>query len=252
MTQKSILITGGTGKLGRCFATHFAKNGWNVVITSTNEERASKFIKSFSSDQNITFFISDLSQPNAANSLVQKINTEGIEINHLINNARSLDSLQVNENGFSQREHLLKEFIMHVVAPYELSVSLFQRQKDSLKTIVNIGSQYGSVAMNPSLYNGDLTQAPIQYGISKSALHHLTKELSVRFIKHGIRVNCVAFGGVEGRVDDSFKDRYSKLVPSGRMINEHEVIGPIEFLLSDSSSSITGEIIAADGGWTNW
>jgi short-subunit dehydrogenase len=118
MKKKSILITGGTGKLGRCFATHFAKNGWNVVITSTSEERASKFIKSFSCDQNITFFISDLSQPNAANSLVQKINTEGIEINHLINNARSLDSLQVNENGFSQREHLLKEFTMHVASSH--------------------------------------------------------------------------------------------------------------------------------------
>jgi|TARA_B110000879_G_scaffold212513_1_gene309144 NAD(P)-dependent dehydrogenase (short-subunit alcohol dehydrogenase family) len=252
MKKKSILITGGTGKLGRCFATHFAKNGWNVVITSTSEERASKFIKSFSCDQNITFFISDLSEPNAANSLIQKINAEGIEINHLINNARSLDSLQVKENGFSEREHLLKEFTMHVAVPYELSVSLFQSQKDSLKTIVNIGSQYGSVAVNPSLYNGDLTQAPIQYGIAKSALHHLTKELSVRFIKHGIRVNCVAFGGVEGRSDESFKGRYSKLVPSGRMLNEHEVIGPIEFLLSDSSSSITGEIIAADGGWTSW
>ena len=44
-----------------------------------------------------TFFISDLSQPNAANSLIQKINAEGIEINHLINNARSLDSLQVKD-----------------------------------------------------------------------------------------------------------------------------------------------------------
>lgn len=252
MKQQTILITGGTGKLGKCCATYFAKNGWNVVITSTNEARASEFVKSFSSDEKIIFFISDLSEVNASSLLIEKINAEGIEINHLINNARSLDSLTVNENGFSERAHLLKEFTMHVAVPYELSVGLFQNQKDTLKTIVNIGSQYGSVAVNPSLYNGDLTQAPIQYGIAKSALHHLTKELSVRFIKHGIRVNCVAFGGVEGRVDESFKERYSTLVPSGRMINEHEVIGPIEFLLSESSSSITGEVIAADGGWTNW
>lgn len=252
MKQQTILITGGTGKLGKCFATHFAKNGWNVVITSTNEERASEFVRSFSSNEKIIFFITDLSEPNASSLLIEKINAEGIEINHLINNARSLDSLQVNENGFSEREHLLKEFTMHVVVPYELSVSLFQNQKESLKTIVNIGSQYGSVAANPSLYNGDLAQIPIQYGLAKSAVHHLTKELSVRFIKYGIRVNCVAFGGVDGRSNESFKDRYSKLVPSGRMINEHEVVGPIEFLLSESSSSMTGAIIAADGGWTTW
>ena len=252
MNLQTILITGGTGKLGKCFATHFAKNGWRVVFTSTNEERATEFIKSFSNGENIKFIISDLSKPNSSDLLIQKINKEGIEINHLINNARTLDSLRVNQDGFSQRDNLLKEYIMHVVVPYELSINIFKSQKESLKTIINIGSQYGSVAVNPSLYEGDLTKAPIQYGLAKSALHHLTKELSVRFIKHDIRVNCVAFGGIKGKVDQSFEERYSKLVPNGRMLNEEEVLGPVEFLLSEASSSINGEIIAADGGWTSW
>ena len=252
MKQKTILITGGTGILGKCLSTYFVKNGWKVIITSTSEERASIFINSFSEDENISFFICDLCEPDGPDSLIQKITAQGIKVNHLINNARSLDSLKVNEDGFSERGSFLKEFTMHVVAPYELSVSLFKNQKDSLRTIINIGSQYGTVAVNPSLYNGDLLKAPIQYGVAKSALHHLTKELSVRFIKHGIRVNCVAFGGVEGRSDESFKARYSKLVPSGKMLDEKEVIGPIEFLLSDASSSLNGGIISADGGWTLW
>ena len=171
MNLQTILITGGTGKLGKCFATHFAKNGWRVIFTSTNEERATEFIKSFSNGENIKFIISDLSKPNSSDLLIQKINKEGIEINHLINNARTLDSLRVNQDGFSQRDNLLKEYIMHVVVPYELSINIFQSQKESLKTIINIGSQYGSVAVNPSLYEGDLTKAPIQYGLAKSALH---------------------------------------------------------------------------------
>ena len=252
MNQQTILITGGTGILGKCITTYFVRNGWKVIITSTNEEKASMFVDSFFDDENISFFICDLCEPDGPHSLIQKITAQGIKVNHLINNARSLDSLRVNEDGFSERDSFLKEFTMHVVAPYELSVSLFKHQNDSLKTIINMGSQYGTVAVNPSLYDGDLSKAPIQYGVAKSALHHLTKELSVRFIKHGIRVNCIAFGGVEGRSDESFKARYSKLVPSGRMLNEKEVIGPIEFLLSDASSSLNGGIISADGGWTSW
>ena len=110
----------------------------------------------------------------------------------------------------------------------------------------------GSVAANPALYQGDSTQSPIQYGLAKSALHHLTKELAVRFSSDNIRVNCIAYGGIDGRVDSTFIQRYSALAPMGRMLNEEEVIGPLEFLMTNSSSSITGHTIAADGGWTVW
>ena len=45
MTKQTILITGGTGKLGKIFSKHFADNGWKVVITSTNIEKANEFKK---------------------------------------------------------------------------------------------------------------------------------------------------------------------------------------------------------------
>ena len=62
----------------------------------------------------------------------------------------------------------------------------------------------------------------------------------------------MAYGGVEGRVDKEFVKRYSLLAPMGRMLKEEEVLGPLEFLLSNTSSSVTGHTIAADGGWTIW
>ena len=80
----------------------------------------------------------------------------------------------------------------------------------------------------------------------------MTKELAVRFAGQNVRVNCVAFGGVDGRVDDEFKSRYSALVPSGRMLTVEEIVGPIQFLTSGKSSSMTGHTIVADGGWSIW
>ena len=252
MTKQTVLITGGTGKLGSIFSNHFANNGWRVIITSTNRARAEAFKSSVSRNENIDIFVCDLTEPNASKKLVKSILAEGIEVNHLVNNARCLNSLKVGSDGFSQREEMAMEYLLDVIVPYELATNLYLLQKEALKTIVNIGSQYGSVAANPALYQGDSSQSPIQYGLAKSALHHLTKELAVRFSSDNIRVNCIAYGGVDGRVDSTFIQRYSALAPMGRMLNEEEVIGPLEFLLTNSSSSITGHTIAADGGWTVW
>lgn len=252
MKKQTILITGGTGKLGKCFAAHFSRNGYKVIITSTSEEKANAFIESSPNNRNIDYFITDLREPEASKSLIEDIGSRDIKINHLINNARSLSSLVVGENNFSSRNNLINEYLMHVVVPYELSINIYLNQKKSIKNIINIGSQYGAVAINPSLYENDLSKAPIQYGLAKSSLNHLTKELAVRFAKDGIRVNCIAFGGIDGRVDKNFKDRYSKLTPMGRMLREEDILGPVDFLLSETSSSITGEVLAADGGWTIW
>lgn len=252
MSKNTMLITGGTGKLGRIFSNHFANKGWRVIITSTSEARAKEFKSSVMQSDNIDFIICDLTEPNAPEKLIKTILDKGFEVNHLVNNARALSTLKVGSDGFSRREEMTMEYLLDVIVPYELSTKLYLLQKDSLNTIVNIGSQYGSVAPNPALYSGDSTKSPIQYSLAKSALHHLTKELSVRFSSDNIRVNCIAYGGIKGRVDSSFLKRYSELVPMGRMLNEDEVIGPLEFLVTNSSSSITGHIIAADGGWTVW
>jgi NAD(P)-dependent dehydrogenase (short-subunit alcohol dehydrogenase family) len=92
----------------------------------------------------------------------------------------------------------------------------------------------------------------LHYGVSKAGLGHLTKELAVRFADQDIRVNCVAFGGVEGRVDENFKNRYSLLCPMGRMLNEGDLAGPVDLLLSSASSAITGHTLIVDGGWSLW
>ena len=89
-------------------------------------------------------------------------------------------------------------------------------------------------------------------GVAKAALSHLTKELAIRFASKGIQVNCVAYGGVEGRVDAEFKDRYSKMVPMGRMLLEDEITWPLDALLSEKSRPMTGQTLNFDGGWTIW
>ena len=173
-------------------------------------------------------------------------------MNHLVNSARSLSFLQTDSLGQTSREDFLAEYLMDVVVPYELSMALFNTQPHQLRTITNIGSQYGLVAANPSLYEDYPRQSPIQYGVAKAALIHLTKELAVRFSGSDIRVNCIAYGGVSGRVDAGFEARYAQLNPSGGMLSEADLIGPLELVVSDRCKAINGQTIQADGGWTLW
>ena len=56
MIKQTILITGGTGKLGKIFSKHFADNGWKVIITSTNIEKANEFKNSIKMHENIKIF----------------------------------------------------------------------------------------------------------------------------------------------------------------------------------------------------
>ncbi len=138
------------------------------------------------------------------------------------------------------------------MVPYELAYRLASSFMDSFTNVVNIGSIYGIVSPNLGLYESNDSAVPIHYGVSKAALIHLTKEMAVRLAKDSIRVNAVAYGGVEGRVDQEFLRRYSGLCPMQRMLVESDLAGPVELILSQNVAAMTGQTLVVDGGWTLW
>lgn len=251
--KRVVLLTGGTGKFGRVLVPHLASKGWTVVTTSRDQFRVDQLVSDMRKyGDAVVGLATELHEPGSAQRIVDAISARGIVVTHLVNNARSMVTLAVEPDGITQRESFAGEFEMDVVVPYELTMCLSRSASHDLKTVVNIGSMYGEVAPNPSLYNGTLDRSPIQYGVSKAALHHLTRELAVRLAPQQIRVNCVAFGGVEGRVEADFIKRYAQLVPGRRMLREDEIAGPVAFLLDDASSSVNGHVLVADGGWSVW
>jgi NAD(P)-dependent dehydrogenase (short-subunit alcohol dehydrogenase family) len=253
VNARTILVTGGSGKIGRTLVSHFLAAGDRIIATCRTDESLEKLLIEYSSyGDRFVGVKSDLTENNSAALLREQLDAQNIRPDCLINNARSLCFLKIGEDGLVSRENFTNEYLLDVVVPYELTTALAQQRESQLRRVLNIGSQYGTVAANPHLYTDPMKQSPLHYGVAKAALAHLTKELAVRLAGNNIQVNCVAFGGVEGRVDEAFKQRYAQLCPMGRMLRDDEVIGPVDMLLSDKCSGITGHILAVDGGWGIW
>lgn len=92
------------------------------------------------------------------------------------------------------------------------------------------------------------------YAATKAALINLTKSLSNEYARSGIRVNAVAPGFIEGRMNSHYstEDREEILeeIPEGRFGTPDDVAKTVVFLAGDDSGYITGQTISVDGGWS--
>lgn len=248
-----LLLTGASGKIGSVLLENFLRSGRSVVALVGSDlglSQLSGLMAEFG--HRLQTERIDLLSRGSAERVLQHLSGLDISIEHLVNGARSLDLLRVGDDGVTGAADFEDQFYLDVIVPYELSMRLATSTSHNLKAVVNIGSMYGAVAPNPQLYGGSLLNSPIQYGTSKAALNHLTKELAVRLAQYKVRVNCVAYGGVGGRETSAFEARYASLCPARRMLVPEELIGPVDFLLGEASKAINGQTLLADGGWTLW
>lgn len=244
-----VLITGGTGRVGKVLTEHLLIKGYYVIATTTSVVKNEVFIQKMKSiSSNIEFFELNIQKPEDVHDFISFNSVLLSDSKYLINNARNVDNLSTNKDEIISSDKFSFENLFSVYLPYCLVFNL----KKSLRSVVNISSMYGVVPPNGNLYEDAYDNSPIHYGIYKSAQIHLTKELAVRLSKDGINVNCISYGGIEGRVNKDFLEKYSQLCPAGRMLQDIDLIPVVDFLLSSPIGSITGQNIIVDGGWSVW
>jgi NAD(P)-dependent dehydrogenase (short-subunit alcohol dehydrogenase family) len=118
----------------------------------------------------------------------------------------------------------------------------------------------GGAIVNISSLNG-LVAFPMRlaYSAAKAAVISMTHILAAEWAGYGIRVNAVAPGNtrapmLQKAIDEGFIDidAYMHHTPLGRLAEPEEIAEAILYLASDRSSYVTGQVIAADGGWTSF
>ena len=123
--------------------------------------------------------------------------------------------------------------------------------KNKSGSIINMGSIYGLVGPDFSIYEGTNIINPPAYSAIKGGIINFTKYLSSYLGKHNIRVNSISPGGIFDNQNKVFVENYSKKVPLSRMGNPEDISPGLIFLLSNDSNYITGHNLVIDGGWTS-
>jgi len=117
-------------------------------------------------------------------------------------------------------------------------------------SIVNIGSIQGMVGPDYALYE-DLNMGTVpDYFFHKAGMINLTRYYAARLGPRGVRVNCLSPGGFFNHQPPEFVRRYEQRTFLRRMAGDHDLGGPVAFLLSDASAYITGVNLPVDGGYT--
>ena len=246
--MRKVLITGGTGLIGKTLIRSMLSDGHFVFCTSRSfGEAKKKFKEQNIISKNLDIIECDFFESKSEEKILKSIPND---IDSVIFNARSMHTLKIGQNGMLSDAQWQDEIRMAVIFPYQL-IKLMINDNRKIKDVLFISSIYGKVAPNPALYDNYESESPINYGVAKAAQIHLTKEMSIRFIRYGVRTNCILFGGVKGRTSNDFEKRYNLISPIGRMNNENDLYPAIKLILDNPNLAINGENIKIDGGWTN-
>ena len=263
--NKIVIITGGLGLLGRQFSLALADRGAKVAVfdVQTNKQRLTERFGDRHTDDNLFFVPVDVTQRSSIEAGLNQVNARWGVPHALINNA-ALDSppnAPAEENGpFETYPQNSWDKVMDVntTGVFLCCQVIGQQMAETGRgSIESICSTYALFSPAHRIYeyrqSGDSPFfKPVAYSVSKSALLNLTRYLATYWASKNVRVNTLTFGGVFNNQDEPFLKGYCARVPLGRMARKDEYNGAIIFLISDSSSYMTGSNLVIDGGWTAW
>jgi NAD(P)-dependent dehydrogenase (short-subunit alcohol dehydrogenase family) len=269
LNGKWALITGGAGLLGKEHAIALLEVGANIVLWDINKENLMKVTSDLTrnfSEKSIITSVVDISKEDEVFDACKKLESQGITISILINNA-AINPKYSSENtdiAFSRVENLSLDDWNHQISVGLTGAFICSKYigtkmaANKSGVILNISSDLSVIAPDQRLYklssvmDNSQPVKPITYSVIKSGLVGMTKYLATYWSANGVRVNALSPGGVYEDQNDNFVKKISELIPLGRMAKSNEYRSAVQFLCSDASSYMTGQNIVIDGGRSVW
>ena len=242
---KVAVVTGGNRGIGRAIAGGFAEAGATVVIAARNEKKSAEAATEIKAAGGRAIAVtSDVSDRAQIERMVGAVNADVGPIDVLVNNAGigfHADALTLQD---SEWDRLFGINLEGVWMTSQIVGRRMTRRRSG--SIINIGSISGLIINRPQWHS--------PYGISKAAVHHLTRSLAAEWSRYGVRVNAIAPGYVKTEIATTEYEEYRRYwkdeVPMQRYGSPDEIAPAALFLASDASSFMTGEVMVIDGGYT--
>jgi 3-oxoacyl-[acyl-carrier protein] reductase len=242
-SETNVLITGGSGGIGRAIAVRFAQAGINVAIHYMNSheganETARRCLEygvkalTVSADLRSKAQIERMREKLESLSMIPDIlvNNAGIAHYGLLQDATEEDwdqVMSVNLKGM----FLCTQAFMHPM----------------------ITGKYGRIINVSSIWGLSGASCEVLYSTAKGGVNAFTKALAKELAPSGVTVNAVAPGAVDTpmnhNLDHHEKTALEREIPAGRFAQPEEIASLVYFLALPESGYITGQIISPNGGW---
>ena len=259
ISGRVVVITGGTGVLGRAIAAHLAEEGAKVVILGRKAEVGNAIVEGIRAKGGEAMFLTTdvMDRERLEQNLADILQAYG-RVDALLNAAGgNMPGATIGPNGnffdlkVEEFQRVLELNLTGTVLPTQVFLKPMIEQKKG--AIVNFSSM---AAFRP------LTRV-CGYAAAKAGISNFTAFMATEVAKkfgEGIRVNAIAPGFFlteQNRTlltnpDGSYTERGQDVIrqtPFGRMGRAEELCGTIQYLISDASSFVTGTVAIVDGGF---
>ena len=236
--NKTVLITGANGDIGRSLVEAFEKKNARIIcLIKKKSEEFSKFIEK---KKNVKFIVSDLKEETKLSSAINKFFSKNKNLDILINNAGKASGSIIE---MTSQKNLREIFDINFFSQIKITQLLVRYLKASKSaSIINIGSFASEIP----------DRGTLAYGCSKLAFMHATKIMANEFSNYKIRVN-----GINPNVTTSKMSKKMDILAKEKLINNSylkrecepkEIAELAIFLSSKKSTYINGQIINLNGG----
>mgnify|MGYP000875472740 FL=1 len=235
--NKVAIVTGGASGIGLSIAEKLLKNNYQVIISyNSSTDSARSLLEKY---ENLDIFQVDLSNSQNAQSLIDFTFSKYHKIDLLVNNA-GVDLVEmINDTTFNDFDYIMK---VNVYSPYFLTKYVSEHMINAKSgNIINISSILG-------ITGGSCESA---YSISKAGLDGLTKSLAKELGPSNIRVNSIAPGLIDTKMNNNLTtEEINNLVtdfPISRIGTPDDIADLVLYL--EQAGYVTGQVIQVNGGW---
>lgn len=236
--MKTAIVTGAARGIGLATTRLFLDEGWRVAMVDRDGEELGRVSAGL---EGVLPLVLDVSVPRDAALIASETASAFGRIDALVNNAGVADFGPIEETSYERWRTVMAT---NLDGPFLCTQAATPELKKTRGAIVNIASISGLRA----------STLRVAYGTSKAAVIQLTLQQAVELGEYGIRANAVAPGPVRTKLamavhSQAIIDAYHDAIPLNRYGNEREIAEAIVFLCSERASYITGQCLAADGGF---
>ena len=243
------LVTGGGTGLGEQIAAGLAQAGASVAVASRKREAREEVARALAEAHGVrTLAVRlDVTSEEEVREAVDQVEAELGVVDLLVNNAGATWGAPAHEMPLEAWRRVMDTNATGAfLCAREVGRRLIERASPG--AILNIASVSGLRGSPPEVLDA------AGYSASKGALVALTRDLAVKWARHGIRVNALAPGFFPTKMTEAVlagaERQIARIVPLGRVGGDDELMGAALFLLSPAGGYVTGQVLSVDGGMT--